>query len=46
MHAQECEVRVKVVQRSVPAHVVKRREYVNQYIEYNLRSDRVIQMMI
>ena len=46
IHAQECEVRVKLVQRSVPAHVVKRTEYVDQYIEYILRSECVIQMLI
>ena len=46
IHAQDCEVRVKFVKRSVPAHVVKRREYVDQYIEYILRSDCVIQMLI
>ena len=52
IHAQEGELRVKLVQRSVPAHVVKRlavnfgREYVDQYIEYILRSECVNQMLI
>ena len=39
IHARECEVRVRFVQRSVIAHVVKRTEYVHQDIEYILRSD-------
>ena len=46
IHAQECEVRVKLVQQSVPAHVVKRTVDVDQYIEYSLRSECVIQMLV
>ena len=41
IHARECEVGVKLVQRGVIAHVVKRTEYVDQDIEHILRSERV-----
>ena len=39
IHFRECKARMRVVQRSVIAHVVKRTEYVHQYMEYIQRSD-------